>query len=62
MEDPDTGACPPCEIEWDLEVAKKWDAKGKKWFGMTAVDLYYKEHPDERPWWRKLTAWLQRRP
>lgn len=62
MEDPDTGACPPCGVLDDLNIAKEFDREGKKWFGKTATDLYYEEHPNERPWWRKLISWLRMRP
>jgi hypothetical protein len=62
MTDPRTGACPPSGIFHDLKVAKEFDKKGKKWFGKTAVGLYYEEHPEEMPWWMKFTSWLRRRP
>lgn len=59
MEDPDTGACPPCGVMWDLETAKEFDKRGKKWFGKTGVDVYYEHQPTL---WMRFTYWLRRRP
>lgn len=61
MEDPQTGACPPCGILDDLKLAKEFDRQGKTWFGKTATELYYEEHSSERPWWMTLTSWLRRK-
>ncbi len=62
MEDED-GDVPPCSIEWDIEIAKAWDAMKKKKYGGKAkgikgVELFYESNPEKRPWWYKLCVKL----